>query len=153
MRPVEMNRTGMLAAAMHAVLEDRLVKAEVKDFSVQIQLLPGCFPNQDVMLGNMISGYIKTRNHINGKEFVVAFTDDGDIRIEIPRKTVLYPKLDTQVVTYIDVKEPIEINFSKRSITYKKVYNFNMKNVSWDWKAVKGTALDIIGMILGDENS
>ena len=35
----------------------------------------------------------------------------------------------------------------------KKVYNFNMKNVSWDWQSVKGIALDVIGAILGEENS
>lgn len=140
MRPViKMDRLGLLAAAMHAILENRRNAKLIIGFSV--------------MFGNMISGYIKTRNHINGKEFVVAFTDDGDIRIEVPRETVLYPKLDTQTVTYIDVKEPIEINFEKRSITYKQVHNFNMKNVMWDWQSVFSTASDVIGVILGEENS
>lgn len=150
MRPVKMDRTGLLAAAIYAILENRRDKKLIGDFSVVIELMPTVI-NGQIMFGSTISGYIKTKNHINGKDFTVYLTD-YEIKIEIPRKTVLYP-LNTQAVTYIDVKEPIEIDFEKRSITYKKVYNFSTENVMWDWQAVKGTAADIIGAILGEENS
>jgi hypothetical protein len=56
-------------------------------------------------------------------------------------------------ITRIDVKEPIEINFDKRHITFKHAHTLSTKNAAWDWASVKGTALDIIGMILGEENS
>lgn len=148
MRPVKMDRLGLLAAAMYAILENRRYRKLIVSFSVE--LMPAI--NGQTLFGNTITGYIKIDNHIRGKEFVVTYNNDGNLRIEIPRKRVVYTKPDTYVA-YVDVKEPIEINFDKRSITYKTVIDFNMEKAAWDWYALNGIAADIIGTILGEENS
>lgn len=140
MRSIEMNKASLLAAAMYAILEDRLAKGRVECFSV--------------LFGTIISGYIQV-NGISRRDFVINFdfvTGSNTIKVEVPHKTVLYP-LNKQAITYIDVKGPIEVDFDKRRITFKHVHTLSTKNVAWDWASVKGTALDILGMILGEENS
>lgn len=155
MRPVEMNRASMLAASIYAILEDRLAKARVNTFSVEIQLLPSCFAKRDVTFGGTISGYIQLKNPIHRREFAIHDAygiDDRDICIEVSCKTEHYQQ-DNPIAYIDDVKGHVEIDFDKRTVTYKRVHNFNMKNISWDWESCKSTALDIIGMILGEENS
>lgn len=149
MRPVKMDRLGLLAAAMYAILENRRYRKLIVSFSVE--LMPTMI-NGQTLFGNTITGYIKIDNHIRGKEFTIGYKDDGNLRIEIPRKRVVYTKPDTYVA-YVDTKEPIEINFDKRSITYKTVIDFDMEKAAWDWYALNGIAADIIGTILGEENS
>ena len=148
---VKMNRTNMLAAAMFGILENRLSKGLVDDFSVLVETTPDLL-NDGVLFGKMISGHIEIKG-VCRREFVIYFSCDGnrDIMIEVPDRTVYYPR--NKPITRIDVKEPVEINFDKRRITFKRVHTFSTKNVAWDWQAIKGTAADIIGMILGDKNS
>ena len=152
MRPVEMNKAGLLAAAMYAILEDRLAKGRVECFSVQTELLPGSVIDA-TLFGTIISGYIRV-NGIHRRDFVIDFdfvTGSNTIKVEVPYK-MEYCGRDRSI-TRLDVKEPIEINFDKRRITFKHVHTLSTKNVAWDWASVKGTALDIIGIILGEENS
>lgn len=148
---VKMNRTSMLAAAMFGILESRLSKGLVDDFSVLVETTPDLL-NDGVLYGKMISGHIEIKG-VCRREFVCYFTCDSnrDIMIEVPDRTVYYPRNNKP--TRIDVKEPVEINFDKRRITFKRVHTFSTKNVSWGWQEVKGTATDIIGMILREENS
>ena len=151
MRPVEMNKAGLLAAAMYAILEDRLAKGRVECFSVQTEL--PCSVIDATLFGTIISGYIRV-NGICRRDFVIDFdfvTGSNTIKVEVPYKDEYYGR--DRSITRINVKEPIEINFDKRHITFKHVHTLSMKNVAWDWASVKGTALDIIGMILGEENS
>lgn len=145
MRPVEMNKAGLLAAAMYAILEDRLAKGRVECFSVQTELLPGSVIDA-TLFGTIISGYIRV-NGIRRRDFVIDFdfvTGSNTIKVEVSYKTEHYQ--DKRV----NVNGPAEIDFENRSITYKRVHEFSMKEVAWDWMAVKGTALDIIGMIYSD---
>lgn len=148
---VKMNRTSMLAAAMFGILENRLSKGLVDDFSVLVETTPDLL-NDGVLYGKMISGHIEIKG-VCRREFVCYFTCDSnrDIMIEVPDRTVYYPRNNKP--TRIDVKEPVEINFDRRRITYKRVDQCSMKEVAWDWASVKGTAADIIGMILRAENS
>lgn len=151
MRPVEMDRIGMLAAAMYAILDDRRFKDLLNGFSVLVELVPG-LANDEVLFGSRISGYIQI-DSIHRREFVIQFTYDGDygdINVEVSYKTEYYRD---KSVACIDHDGPIEIDFDKRSVTYKRVEIFNTKNVAWDWMATKGTAADIIGMILNEKNS
>lgn len=151
MRPVEMNRTGMLAAAMYAILEDRESKELVEGFSVSTELTPG-YDNDKLLFGSIISGHISLKGG-GRREFVIDFTyvEDRGIMVEVPYR-IEYYSVDNPIA-HINTKIPAEIDFAKRSITYKRVETFSMKNVSWGWREVKGTAADIIGMILGEENS
>lgn len=148
---VKMNRTSMLAAAMLGILENRLSKGLVDDFSVLVETTPDLL-NDGVLYGKMISGYIEIKG-VCRREFVIYFTEDSnrDIMIEVPDRTVYYPR--NKRITRIDVKEPVEINFDRRRITFKRVDALSTKNVAWDWVSVKGTAADIIGTILAENNS
>ena len=150
MRPVEMDRTGMLAAAMYAILDNRRVRDLLNGFSVLVELEP--VANDEVLFGNKISGYIQI-DSIHRRDFMIQFIYDGeygDIKVEVDYKTE-YCR-DKSIVR-IDHEGPIEIDFGKRSITYKRVEIFNTKNVAWDWLATRGTAADIIGMILSEKDS
>lgn len=151
MRPVEMDRTGILAAAMYAILDDRRYKDLLSSFSVRVELEP--VANDEVLFGSTISGYIQL-DSIRRREFAIQHIHDGDygdIKVEVPYMMEHYGV--DKSITRIDVKEPVEINFDKRTITYKHVHTLNMKNVAWDWQTVKAAAADIIGVILGEENS
>lgn len=146
MRHVKMDKTGLLAAAIYSILENRLARNLVDSFSVQVELIPGLA--NDEVLGSKIVGHIQLKNPIHRREFAIDSTCfDQDLRVEVSYKTSSYRD---KPIAHIDVKGPVEINFDKRTITYKHLHTFNMKNVSWDWESVKGTALDIIGMILSD---
>lgn len=148
---VKMNRTNMLAAAMFGILENRLSKGLVDDFSVLVETTPDLL-NDGVLFGKMISGHIEIKG-VCRRDFVIYFTCDSnrDIIVEVPDRTVYYPR--NKPITRIDVKEPVEINFDRRRITFKHVRALSTKNVAWGWQEVKGTAADIIGMILREENS
>lgn len=147
MRPIEMNRTGMLGAAIYAALEDRHSRNMVIDFSVRVELIPAlAMANEDVVLGSRISGYIQTKS-IGRRDFVIDFTCFGELRVEVSYRKSSYRG---KSIACIDAKGPIEIDFDKRTIVYKHVYSLNLKNVSWGWQEVKGTAADIIGMIYSD---
>ena len=150
MRPVEMDKIGLLAAAMYTILEDRHYRKLVISFSVLVDLIPANADDR-VMFGN-ISGSIVTNTNTSDrcKDFKIYFTG-SDLRIEVSNKTLLTPCDRTVVIS--DNEGPIEIDFDKRTITYKKVHTLSMKNVVWDWRSVGGTALDVIGIILGEENS
>lgn len=149
MRPVEMDKTGVLAAAMHNVLDDRRFKNLLGGFSVLVELVP--VANDEVLFGGTISGHIQI-NSTCRREFTIQYDIDGDIRVEVSYLTEYYQR-NNPIAHIDDVEAPVEINFDKRSITYKHVHTLSMKNVAWDWQAIKGTAMDIIGMILGDKNS
>ena len=140
----------MLAAAMFGILENRLSKGLVDDFSVLVETTPDLL-NDGVLYGKMISGHIEIKG-VCRRDFVIYFTYDSnrDIIVETPYRTEYCPR---NKPTRIDVKEPVEIDFDKRRITFKHKRVLSTKNVAWDWASVKGTAADIIGMILREENS
>lgn len=148
MRNVKMDKTGLLAAAIYSILENRLARNLVDNFSVRVEVIvPDGLPKNEVMLGSRISGYVQI-NSTRRREFAIDSTCfDQDLRVEVSYKTSSYRD---KPIAHIDVKGHVEIDFDKRTITYKKVHDFNMKNVSWDWESCKGTALDIIGMIYSD---
>lgn len=137
MHPVEMNKAGLLAAAMYAILEDhRLAKGRVECFSVQTQLLPAS-AIEATLFGTIISGYIRVGSHY--RDFVIDFdfvTGSNTIKVEVTYKMECYGR-----------------DRSITRISTKHVHTLSTENVAWDWASVNGTALDIIGMILGEENS
>jgi hypothetical protein len=152
MRPVEMDRTGMLAAAMYSILDDRRFNKRLGGFSVRVELEPG-LADDEVLLGDTISGHIQI-DSIRRKEFEIVLIHDGDygnIKVIVPYRTEHYQTY--KPIAHINAKGPIEIDFDKRNITFIRVHTLSTKNVAWDWASVKGTALDIIGMILGEKDS
>ena len=147
MRPIEMNRTGMLGAAIYAALEDRHSRNMLGDFSVRVELIPAlAMANEDVVLGSRISGYIQTKS-IGRRDFVIDFTCFGELRVEVSYRKSSYRGMSRASIA---ATGPIEIDFDKRCITFKHVHTLSTKNVAWGWQEVKGTAADIIGMIYSD---
>lgn len=149
MRPVKMSKIGLLAAAMYAILEEKRSYPPVVGFSILIDTQVGASDNYNIF-GEIISGHVQIDTQSTLRKFKVYFNFTGDLVIEVTGNKTYY----TTDNATVQLNGNVEINFKDKSITSKEIHEFkNTKDVIWSWQAVKGTAADIVGMILAEKNS
>ena len=149
MRPIKMSKIGLLAAAMYAILEERRSYPPVVGFSVLIDTQVSASDEYNIF-GEVISGHIQIDTQSTLKKFKVYFNIAGDLVLKVTGNKTYY----TGDVINIEMSGNVEIDFKNKSITSREVHEFkHTKDIIWSWQAVKGTALDIIGMILAEKNS
>lgn len=144
MRPVEMNKMGLLAAAMYAVLEE--LKPQVS-FSVTVGTLAIVGKAYDGF-DKVITGYI-----VHGErgllKFQVYVNTYGNLAVRVTGAETHYSS-DT---TRVEIHGNVEIDFKNKLIARTEEHEFGKEHaLNWSWNGVKGTALDIIGSILGEQN-
>lgn len=148
MRPVKMNKISLLAAAMYAILEERRStspkRGTVREFEVLVNT------TEFNISGEVITGTITINGQLSSRKFEVYFTTDEDLVIETTGQLTSY---DKDEVT-IQLKGDVTINFKEKSVTSIRRHVFkHTERCAWNWQAVKGTAVDIIGVITGVEYS
>lgn len=154
MRPIKMNKIGMLAAAMYEILETKRNHSLVA-FSVLVdttQTGSASASDEYIVFGEVISGHIQLDGQGTIREFKVYLNTAGDLVIKITGSKKYY--VDNKIS--VNLSGEVEINFKDRSITETVTEEWKhdtIKSLAWDWQSVKGTAADIIGTILAEKNS
>ena len=155
MRPIKMSKMGLLAAAMYEILETKRCSPPVIAFSVLVdttQTVSASASDEYIVFGKVISGHIQIDGQGTIREFKVYFNPLGDLIIKVTGSKKYY----TDNKISVNLTGEVEINFKDRSITetVTKEWKYDtIKFLAWDWQAVKGTAMDIIGTILAEKNS
>lgn len=143
MRPVEMNKIGMLAAAMYAVLEE--LRPQVS-FSVTVGTRAIAGKEYDGF-DTVITGYVCGERGLS--KFQVYVNTYGNLAVKVTGAKTHY----TGDTTRVEIHGNVEIDFKNKSIVCTEEHSFGKEHeLNWSWSAVKGTALDIIGSILGKQN-
>lgn len=152
MRPVRMDKMGVLAATMYTLLAERKSTARIVGFKVNMEVLPGVIDNQ---FGNIVGDIQVDYDQKDIREFSARIVEDFLV-CEI-KKDILVPKpTDQYNGCYLNVENvtDLEIDFTKRTIRNRRVCEFKIDQMNWnDFVSLKGLALDIIGTILSEKNS
>ena len=152
MRPVRMDKMGVLAAVMYTLLAERKSTARVVGFKINVEVIPGITDNQfGCILGSIQVDY----DQQDIREFSVRFVNNSVV-CEIKQDIVAPKPTDEYTGCYLNVENvtDIEIDFNKRTIRNRRVCEFNISQLDWsNFTSLKGIALDIIGMILAEQNS
>lgn len=153
MRPVKMNKIGMLAAAMYAILEEKRSSSPLPGTVVGFEVLVDTeisTTDEYNFLGEVITGQIVINSKICPLKFKVYYDINRNLIIDVTGYKTRYT--DDKVNVYLQGNAIID--FKEKSVTQSTTHVFRCStDLSWDWKAVKATALDVIGMILGEDNS
>ena len=151
MRPVRMDKMGLLAGALYAVLAERKSSARIVGFHVNAEVLPGITDNQ---FGDIIGSVQVDYDQQDIRKFSVRFVNNSVV-CEIKQDIVAPKPTDEYTGCYLNVENitDIEIDFNKRTVRNRRVCEFNISQLDWcNFTSLKGIALDIIGMILAEKN-
>lgn len=142
---ISMNKMGLLAAAIYSVLEVKrdYPKSPLQDFVVNIDTDP-----KTEAIG-IISGHLMLGTQSQLRKFQISI-DADHLTVKITNGKKYFTEDEVSAI----FTGELVINFKDRFLQeiVKKDYA-NINDIEWDWRSVGGTALDVIGIILGEENS